>query len=96
MFHVRKRSSLRKYESAEFLVEKKARIEHICERCGSEIKPGRLYYKESLGRMHGPHDMVFRDFCEDCYKKFGDTLLIDPEPKSPPKLVTKGPLNGFM
>lgn len=47
----------------------KARISHVCHKCGGVIEPGQTYYQEGkdrpLGTLHG------RKLCGDCYEELG-------------------------
>jgi len=43
-----------KYDALKFLKETKAKIPHICDECGKEIKKGEIYYPESIGRVNAP------------------------------------------
>lgn len=54
-----------KYESAKYLVRKKARIQHECHGCGKLIKVGELYFKETVD-MWPPRTLVLFEFCEKC------------------------------
>jgi hypothetical protein len=65
-----------KYNSIKYLKKTKARISHICECCNEEIKKGEIYYPESVGRINAP-GVKLRKFCMNCYKKYGDKLLIE-------------------
>ena len=76
---------MRKYDTAKFLVPKKARVSLNCNRCGLEIGSKTIYYKETLGRIHEPDKMIFKDFCANCYRRFGSDELMFPEQKSLPK-----------
>jgi len=57
-----------KYDSLKFLKETKARIVHVCEKCGKEIKKGEVYYSESIGRVNAP-GIKLKKFCYKCGKE---------------------------
>jgi len=63
-----------KYDSLKFLKETKARIPHICERCGAGIEKGKIYYTESLGRVNAP-GVKLKKYCKGCYQMHGNDLL---------------------
>lgn len=60
--------NMSKYNSIKFLKETKARISHICNGCGEEIKSGEIYYPESIGRINAP-GIKLKKFCYKCGKK---------------------------
>ena len=64
-----------KYNSLKFLKETQARVLHTCDNCEEEIRPGKIYYRESIGRTNAP-GIKLKRFCRNCYKKDGDKLLI--------------------
>lgn len=57
-----------KYDSLKFLKETKARIHHICDECGIEIKSGEIYYSESIGKVSAP-GIKLKKFCHKCGRK---------------------------
>ncbi len=63
-----------KYDALKFLKETKARILHICDNCGEEIRRSEIYYSESIGRVNVP-GIRLKKFCKKCYQKYGDKLL---------------------
>ena len=56
-----------KYDDIKFLKETKARISHICDKCGKEIDKGEIYYPESTGRIR-TIGIQLRKFCKKCYQ----------------------------
>jgi hypothetical protein len=65
-----------KYEALKFLKETKARIPHVCDRCGEEIEKGETYYPESTGRVKAL-GIRLRKFCKECYQTRGEKLLAE-------------------
>ena len=63
-----------KYHSLKFLKETKARIPHICNKCGGEIKTKEIYYPESIGRVNAP-GIKLEKFCKNCFEKYGNQLI---------------------
>jgi len=63
-----------KYRDMATLKKTKARTQHICSKCGAEINAGDYYYKEHIPDKF-LHSLHAKKFCEECYKKHGDTLL---------------------
>jgi hypothetical protein len=43
-----------RYDDAKFLKQTRARVAHICDRCGKQIKNGEIYYSESIGKINAP------------------------------------------
>lgn len=54
-----------KYNTLKFLRETRARIPHICSKCGRDINKGDIYYSESIGRVNAP-GVKLRKFCYKC------------------------------
>jgi hypothetical protein len=63
-----------KYDSLKFLKKTKARISHICDKCGHEINAGEIYYGESIGRVNAPR-IKLNKFCNKCFQNYGNDLL---------------------
>jgi hypothetical protein len=58
-----------KYDEIKKLVKKKARVDHKCSKCGRIITRGTDYYKEDIGRINKPPNLLLRDFCLECFNK---------------------------
>jgi len=63
-----------KYNSLKILKKVKARTNHICSKCGKEINPNDIYYKEHINDKF-LHNLHAKKYCISCYKKYGDALL---------------------
>lgn len=63
-----------KYNKLKFLKKTKARVNHVCDKCGKGIEAGSFYYAEKL-RDRFLNIPYSKKFCSECYKKFGDQLL---------------------
>jgi hypothetical protein len=63
-----------KYNQLKFLKETKARVNHICSKCGKEIESGSFYYAETI-KDKFLHSLHAKKFCKNCYEKFGDKLI---------------------
>lgn len=57
-----------KYNALKFLRETKARVPHICSKCGRDINKGNIYYSESIGRINPP-GIQLKKFCSECSKQ---------------------------
>lgn len=57
-----------KYNSLRFLKETKARILHVCDKCGEKIKNGEVYYSENIGKVNAP-GIRLKKFCYKCGKE---------------------------
>ncbi|HDD57441.1 MAG TPA: hypothetical protein ENF43_02875 [Thermoplasmatales archaeon] len=57
------------------LVTRVASDRLICTYCGNVITPGQRYYREEGVDFH-LHSLIARNYCEDCYKKYGEEILI--------------------
>ncbi len=65
---------MRKFDSLKILKKTKARVPHLCSKCGAEIFSGEHYYKEHL-QDRFLHSLHAKKFCADCFQKHGDALL---------------------
>lgn len=63
-----------KYNGLKFLKETKARIPHSCDKCGTGVEKGEIYYPESLGGVNAP-GFRLKKYCKCCYQKYGNKLL---------------------
>jgi hypothetical protein len=63
-----------KYDSLTLLKRTRARVSHLCSKCGAGISIGDDYYKEHL---QDPflHKMGARKFCAHCFQEHGESLL---------------------
>lgn len=64
-----------KYDSLKILKKVRARTNHICSKCGQEISQNNIYYKEQIKDKFF-HNLHAKKYCEICYKKYGEALLI--------------------
>jgi uncharacterized protein with PIN domain len=47
----------------------------VCIYCNKQIPANDLHYVEK-GITNHIHSLIARKYCEDCYKKFGEQLLV--------------------
>ncbi|HEC86541.1 MAG TPA: hypothetical protein ENI49_01530 [Thermoplasmatales archaeon] len=57
------------------LVRKKALEKVVCTNCKNVIEKGEWYYREEGIDFH-LHSLIARNYCEECYKKHGEEVLI--------------------
>jgi len=57
------------------LVKKVAKQTKVCTSCDNEIAIGTIYHKEE-GKDEHLHSLLARNFCSDCYAKYGANKLI--------------------
>ena len=57
------------------LVKKVAREPKVCTDCNSKINIGDIYHLEE-GVSEHLHSLVARQFCNRCYTKYGEVLLL--------------------
>lgn len=50
----------------------KARVKHLCLKCNKNIEIGTYYYAQKDRFLHS---LSNKKFCEDCYSKYGESLL---------------------
>jgi hypothetical protein len=60
-----------KYNALKILKKTKARIGHRCQNCGSIITIRKFYYSLQLNERVNCPGFHRKEFCEDCYHKFG-------------------------
>ncbi|MEF8879350.1 MAG: hypothetical protein V5A64_03030 [Candidatus Thermoplasmatota archaeon] len=60
------------------LIRKKAASPKVCSKCNSKIAKGEIYHQEEGVDEH-LHSMLARQFCTNCYAKYGEPQLIDRE-----------------
>ena len=63
-----------KYDNLKFLKETKARKPHLCDKSGQIIENGKIYQRESMGKVNVP-GLKLRGFCVKCYQEHGDKLI---------------------
>ena len=58
-----------KYDNLKFFKKTKARVNHICLKCGQQIIAGDYYYTETIKDkfLHALHN---KKFCNNCYKEY--------------------------
>jgi hypothetical protein len=57
------------------LVKKIAKFPKICTNCNKEIAVGDAYHKEEGVKEH-VHSLIARQFCSNCYAKYGQKKLL--------------------
>jgi len=65
---------MRKYDHLKILKKTKARVHHICVKCGNKIEPGEIYYREYINDRF-LHILHAKKYCSSCYEKYGEQLL---------------------
>jgi hypothetical protein len=63
-----------KFDSLKALKNTKARVPHLCSKCGGPIAAGESYYKEHI-QDRFLHALHAKKFCAACFAKHGDALL---------------------
>ncbi len=64
-----------KYNHLKILKKTKSRSHHVCSKCGKEIFPGEIYYREHIEDKF-LHSLNARKYCLLCFKKYGDNLIL--------------------
>ena len=64
-----------KMEIQTHLVKKVAKSSRVCTNCDKQITQGDVYHHEEGIDQH-LHSLLARDFCSDCYAKYGEKKLI--------------------
>jgi hypothetical protein len=57
------------------LVKKVAKFPRICINCKNEIPIGIAFHQEQ-GKNEHLHSLIARQFCSDCYAKYGERKLL--------------------
>ncbi|MBN2065912.1 MAG: hypothetical protein JW771_03790 [Candidatus Thermoplasmatota archaeon] len=57
------------------LVKKVAKVPTVCTQCKNQITPGTAYHLEE-GKTQHLHSLIARQFCSDCYAKYGARKLL--------------------
>jgi len=57
------------------LVSKIAKDPRVCTNCNNKIKIGEIYHQEEGVKEH-LHSLVARQFCNNCYTKYGEIKLL--------------------
>jgi len=57
------------------LVKKVAKSPRVCTNCKNEIPMGIAYHNEEGVKEH-LHSLIARQFCSDCYAKYGEKKLL--------------------
>jgi len=63
-----------KYDSLKSLRRTKARVDHVCNSCGTTICKGDIYYREHIEDKF-LHSLHAKKFCTSCFVQKDDTLL---------------------
>jgi uncharacterized protein with PIN domain len=57
------------------LVKRLARETRVCTNCNNRINAGEIYHHEE-GVTEHLHSLVARQFCNRCYTKYGEVILL--------------------
>jgi len=57
------------------LVKKVAKSPRVCTNCNNEIPIGEAYHLEQ-GVSEHLHSLLARNFCSECYAKYGERILL--------------------
>lgn len=63
-----------KFDGMTMLKKTRARVGHVCSRCGGEILRGSDYYKEHVQDKFLQF-LQAKKYCITCFEQHGDTLL---------------------
>ena len=58
------------------LVKRHSQFPTVCIYCNSQIPPDGLHYIEEGINGH-IHSLIARKYCEECYNKYGNQLLVE-------------------
>ena len=57
------------------LIKKVAKFPKVCTSCKTEIPVGNAYHREEGVKEH-LHSLIARQYCSDCYAKYGEHKLL--------------------
>ena len=57
------------------LVKKASKTSRVCTSCNNRIAIGKVYHLEQGVEEH-LHSLLARNFCSDCYAKYGEQILL--------------------
>ena len=57
------------------LIKKVAKVPRVCINCRSKINSGDTYHLEEGLKEH-LHSLIAREFCSECYAKYGEKKLL--------------------
>ena len=57
------------------LDRKQSNFPSVCVHCGDKISSNDIYYLEVGNKQH-VHSLIARKFCENCYTKYGEQMLL--------------------
>ena len=57
------------------LIKKVARFQRVCTNCRSVISVGDAYHREEGVKEH-LHSLIAREFCSECYARYGEQKLL--------------------
>ena len=57
------------------LVKKVTKFPKVCTNCNNKISVGNAYHLEEGVKEH-LHSLIARQFCSDCYAKYGERKLL--------------------
>jgi len=57
------------------LVKKMARETRVCTNCNNKINAGEIYHQEEGVKEH-LHSLIARQFCNTCYTRYGEVILL--------------------
>ena len=57
------------------LVKKVAKFPRVCTSCDNKIPVGNVYHLEQ-GKDEHLHSLLARNYCSDCYAKYGEIKLL--------------------
>ena len=58
------------------LIKKVAKFPRVCTNCNNEIPVGNAYHLEEGVKEH-VHSLIARQYCSDCYAKYGELKLLN-------------------